>query len=165
MIIPGPSFVPLVVTENIDAFLPDFSGLTNLVGGVGVYGPAAAYALVWELGSRRLQKPGPKTMWSTNRNGERVILTKQAPFGYVGIHEDECWTIIREEIAKVDFSGSAKRIRLELSVAIDNASLRCAQLIRSSAPVDSGDLRAGIQMVDSDSLEASNAASDATLIL
>lgn len=169
MVIPGPSFVPLVRTENIDDVFSGFSGVHNVVGGVAVYGSAAAYALVWELGNRRQKTPGPKTRWGINRNDERVILTSQAPYGYVGIGSFAFWKIIEEEIGAVSFSsGSAAEINVRLSVAIDNASQRIAQIIKSFAPVDKGDLVSQIQMVDSDEselLSSSNASSDATLIL
>jgi len=151
MYIPRPSLRPLIAFQNLDTYLEEFKNIGNLSGGVAVYGSAAAYALVWELGSLRMKQPGPKTLWSVNRNDERAILTKQAPFGYVGYISEEFWPIIQEELQKVNYSSKdSRRMRLELEVALDNASHKIAELVRSFAPVDSGDLRSQIQGVDSD---------------
>ena len=169
MFIPSPSLTPIVRFENVNDFLSEFEGVQNVVGGVAVYGAAAAYALVWELGSRRLKSPGPKTLWSLNRDGDIAILTRQAPRGYIGFHGDEFEAIIASEFSKVKFSSStAKGLYLEMSVAMDNASQRIAALISSYAPVDTGELASSIEMVDSDdmgSMGSSNAESDGTFVL
>jgi hypothetical protein len=169
MIFPGPSFVPVVTYENLDDFMSEFEGVPNVAGGVAVYGSAAAYALVWELGSRRLKQPGPKTLWAVNRDGEPAILTRQAPLGYIGIYENDFWQIIKSELATVEFKGTSSRdIYLELQVAIDNASQKIASLISSHAPIDSGELKSQISLIDSDSsemVEAANSESGATLVL
>ncbi len=65
---------------------------------LSITGPAAAYALVWEWGSTRITKPGPKTTWGENPNGDRVILTKTAPLGYIRTNIPEFRKIIREEM-------------------------------------------------------------------
>jgi hypothetical protein len=153
--------------KNVSTYLSELDGIDTISGGVGVYGSAAAYALVWELGSLRLKHPGPKTLWSINRNDKIAILTKQAPRGYVGILSDQFWPIIEEELSKVSFSGS--NIRLKLEVAMDNASQRIAKLVADKAPVDSGDLRSQIMAVDSDEAsflsQANSIESTGTLIL
>lgn len=167
MHIPIPSLLPLAVFEDIDtSSLDDLINLKNLSSGIVVVGPAATYALVWELGSDRLTKPGPKTVWGTNRFGESKIMSSQAPEGYVGIISDEFWPIIEEELSKVDYGS--KYLQVKMEVALDNASLRIAELVREAAPVDQGDLRAGIQGVDSGDPTlggATDAISAATLIL
>jgi len=167
MFLPSPSLMPLAVFTDIDtSCLDDLEHLKNLSSGVVVLGPAAAYALVWELGSDRLKKPGPKTVWGRNRDGERKIMSSQAPEGYVGVVADKFWPIIEEELSKIDYGG--KNLQLQMEVAIDNASQRIAVLVRAEAPVDSGDLRTGIQGVDSGDPTlggATDAISAATLIL
>jgi hypothetical protein len=158
MYFPGPSLVPLVVYEDISKVVDSLTKLPSLSGGIGVYGSAAAYALVWELGSKRLKKPGPKTMWGINRYGKRRIFSTQAPGGYVGILEDEFWPIIEEEIMQVDFLAKDAGLRLE--IALDNASQKIAQLVRQYAPVDSGDLRSQIYGIDTDEADILLASSD-----
>lgn len=119
-------------------------------GGVGVFGSAAAYALVWEFGSLTMEKPGPKTLWGTNPKGERAILTKQAPEGYVAIHDDDLFKIMVAELKGAKLIGNnADETRILLEVVTDNISQAWAKVIADSAPVDSGDLRSQIQYIDS----------------
>lgn len=168
MYYPRPSLAPLVVFTEIEKFLQEFEGIGSVSGGVGVFGSAAAYALVWELGSLRLKQPGPRTVWGTNREGEKRIMSSQAPEGYVGVISDEFWPIIEEELGHLSFKGTdSHEIRLELEVVIDNAMQRIARIISDAAPVDSGDLRSQIQYIDSgemDLQEATDLESDSTLI-
>lgn len=153
-----PVVVPKIEFQGLTNFLAEFEGLDEPIqGGIGVFGSAAAYALVWEYGAPppwRMKKPGPKTLWGMNPKGEIKIMTRTAPEGYISIHEDEMWPILAEEIAKVKFnSKTADGIRLELEVAIDNASQRFARIVSDSAPFDSGDLRSQIQYVDSEDMK------------
>jgi hypothetical protein len=164
-VIPGhPALLPLIVVKDLSTALEQFVGLGNVSAGVGIYGEAAAYALVWELGSRRLKRPGPKTLWSVNREGERAILTKQAPFGYV-TPTDEFWPIIEEEIAHIDWgeADNNKEMVMLIEIALDNASQRIAKIIAGRAPVDSGALRAGIMGVDTDETDFLNMDEDSDL--
>ena len=155
---------PILVIKALDNALSEYANLTNVSAGVGVYGSASAYALVWELGSRRLQSPGPKTVWSVNRNKQRAILTKQAPFGYVGIAVNQMWPIIKDELSKVDFSGTDSRASvLRLQVAMDNAAQRIAKIVADLAPVDSGDLRSQILGIDSDEIDFLDSGDDSDL--
>lgn len=152
--LPSSILTPSIEFKNLAGFLAELEGMDEpVIGGVGVYGSAAAYALVWEYGAPppwRMKKPGPKTLWGTNPLGETKIMTRTAPEGYIAIHEDDVWPILEEELGKVKFSsGTTDGIRLELEVAVDNAGQRLARLISDSAPVDSGDLRSQIQYIDS----------------
>jgi hypothetical protein len=150
-----PNYLPLLVTD-LEKFLKTFPGAQKLSSGVGVFGTAEAYALVWELGSRRLLKygPVPKTLWSTNRLGEQAILTKQAPKGYVGINAKKAKKIFKEELAKVKINMQNMNLsKLRLEIALDNAALRLARIISDSAPVDSGDLRSQIQSISTDEMD------------
>jgi hypothetical protein len=152
--LPTPALTPSLTFKNLAGFLAELEGLDEpVIGGVGVFGSAADYALVWEYGAPppwKIKKPGPKTLWGINPLGEQKIMTRTAPEGYISIHEDELWPILEEELSKVKFSsGTSDGIRLELEVAVDNASQRFARLVSDSAPVDTGDLRSQIQYIDS----------------
>jgi hypothetical protein len=159
-----PNLAPLLIIKSINDALAGYINIKNISAGIGVYGSASAYALVWELGSRRLKKPGPKTVWSQNRLGQKAILTKQAPFGYVGIAVNQFWPIIKDELNRVQFDPvDAKRTALNLEIAMDNAAQRMSKIVADIAPVDSGDLRSQILQVDSDELDFLDTASDADL--
>lgn len=153
--VPSPSFVPLVKMVESKAFANLDALPSTLSIGVGVFGPATAYALVWELGSNKLKKPGPKTVWGVNRLGQKKILTKQAPKGYAGVNGKKCQKILYKALQDVKFDISDMQTsKVALEVAMDNAAQQIAGLIRQSAPVGEGTLRAGIQAIytDEDSL-------------
>lgn len=149
MFVPGPQLSPKLQIVKLEQFLIELEEIDEpIVGGVAVFGPAAAYALFSEYGFA--SGPGPRTKWGVNPLGARAIMSRQAPRGYIAIHEDEMWPIFVEELAKVNWAAnSSTQLRLRIEVAIDNADQRIAQIISESAPVDSGDLRTGIDIVDS----------------
>lgn len=151
MFYPHPSYLPFVLLSKTDSFGELAKIDSSMAVGVGVFGSAAAYALVWELGSRRLKSPGPKTVWGKNRYGKKVILTAQAPEGYVGIHAGDAKEILNEELGTVKWAlNDLNMSKLRLEVALDNAAIRIARIMSDSAPVDSGDLRSQIMSISTD---------------
>jgi hypothetical protein len=121
-------------------------------GGVVSEGEAASYALVWEWGSARQTKEGPKTVKGINPDGEEVWLSIQAPFGYIRIHEAEFVRIIEEKLANTDFSNTetGKQVRDEMKKASLQAAEAIAEILREGAPRDRGDLQESIQAADPD---------------
>ena len=118
-------------------------------GGVKVTGPAASYWGVWEWGSVRITKPGPKTTWGTNPAGERVVLTLTAPTGYIRTNRQRYVNALRSELAAAGLaSNPISQWPRRLRQAFNNASAICAEIIRQSAPEDTGQLKAGIVAVD-----------------
>ena len=116
--------------------------------GIVSVGPASAYAGVWEWGSSRISKPGPKTTWGVNPNGDRVILTITAPSGYIRVHAQEFKTIIKEEFAKANFkSAGIDGLAKEIQKVYDRAILRCLEIIKEGAPEDTGALKESLQVV------------------
>lgn len=114
--------------------------------GLVLTGPAAAYALVWEWGSSVLSKPGPKTTWGTNPNGETVILTKTAPYGYIRTNIPIFRKIIREELDTVDWAAvTVRSLRKTLNGVLASAAERIAHVIAEAAPYDSGQLYEAIE--------------------
>jgi hypothetical protein len=107
-----------------------------------------AYALVWEFGRVGI-KPGPKTVLSTNYEGEEVVLTIQAPHGYIRIHQEDYKQIMADEFSKADWANTPmNRWDALLRDVVNNAAARCAELIIEGAPVDSGDLVMSIEPVE-----------------
>lgn len=115
--------------------------------GLNITGPAAAYALVWEFGRVGI-KPGPKTTWGTNPDGERVVLTKTAPRGYIRVNRAKYRKFVREEMKKIQWSRmNISQVRGAVEWALQKAAARCADLIADTAPYDTGDLRSAIRAV------------------
>jgi hypothetical protein len=117
--------------------------------GVSVDEERAVVALVWEWGSARIHKPGPKTTWGENPDGDRVVLTITAPHGYIRVHHEQYAKILHDEFGKVDWGSLAMT---DWPRAIDqmlsNAARQCSQLIADSAPYDTGMLRESIHPVE-----------------
>lgn len=111
-----------------------------------VQGPVAEYAVVWEWGRIGI-KPGPKTQWGTNPDGDKRVMTITAPSGFIRIHRQDFRDIIREEIkdtlAGVRPSGIAKAVERGLRAAAP----RIADIIADSAPEDTGALKEAIRTV------------------
>lgn len=118
-------------------------------------GPATAYALVWELGAIHLSQPGPKTLWSTNAEGQTVILTIQAPHGYVRINKQKYVEIIKEELGKANFGG--QEYTTVLQQVMSKAAERAAELIAETAPIDTGQLKSSIQAIPATEFEENHA--------
>ena len=147
---PEPDLFPNITFENVDEFLLEMiQHNKEIKSGIAVIGDAADYALVWEWGNRRQKKPGPRTVLGTNPKGKSVWLSTQAPFGYIRINEPFMHRIVDEVMATVSFDKpNAAAITVELEKAAKKISKAIADVVRDSAPVDSGLLRKSIVPVD-----------------
>ncbi len=136
--------------KNIDRFVDQFKlggGRPTVKMGLKITGPAAAYALVWEFGRADI-KPGPKTLWGTNPDGERRVLTRTAPSGYIRVNKNKFRLIIRDEMKKIVWRKIKPReIPNAVQWALEKAAPRIADLIAETAPFDTGALRAAIRAV------------------
>lgn len=122
-----------------------------------VGGEVAEYALIWEWG-RVTCKPGPKTLYGTNPDGETVVMTKTAPNGFIRVNRQQYRKILREELKAIQWKKIKKfsQIPPEIEKALNRAAPRCADLIADTAPIDSGDLRSNIrqaQVIDGEQVD------------
>jgi hypothetical protein len=94
----------------------------------------------------RQHKKGPKTTLGVNlETGEQVWLTIQAPTGYVRVNEERYWRIIRDHLQALTLAGTTRvEIRRELEKAAYSMAKEIAEVIRETAPIDEGALRASI---------------------
>lgn len=100
-------------------------------------------------GNARQTQRGPKTTLGVNPDGTRVWLSIQAPFGYIRINTPRYFEILEDEMSRVQFTGArTSDVSDALYGAARKAASRIAELIREAAPVDTGELRASIQVVD-----------------
>ena len=133
---------------NIDKFISQFDMGLGVRPSVRVSltltGPAAAYGLVWEWGRVDIN-PGPKTQWSTNPDGERVVLTRTAPFGWIRVNRQQYRNFVREEMAKIQWHRiKITQIPAMVNWALSKAAGRCADLMAATAPYDTGQLHDAI---------------------
>lgn len=153
---------PTILFDKLDEFMLEFEEQDQEVeAGVVVSGEAAAYALVWEWGNSRQVQKGKKTTLGINPDGQRAWLSIQAPYGYIRIHQGEYWNFIQEELEKARFdSPDTGVISDELRRVAIRAAKRIAELIRTTAPVDTGELRSDIQVVEPDDYATLDMAGD-----
>ena len=147
------SAYPLLQLE-MKKFLSEFAQLKKqpVEAGVGVEGPAAAYALVWEWGNARQHQIGPRTTVGTNPDGEKVFLSIQAPHGYIRVSEPSYWAALEQEMGKVSFSGTTPgAIREELEEAAEKICNRIRDIIKEHVPIGigpgAGQLHDGIKTI------------------
>lgn len=138
--------VEIDFSEAEETFLSELEDVGSMEVGVASVGEAASYALIWEFGNVRQTKKGPKTTLGVNRlTGEQVWLSIQAPTGYIRVNEDKYWRIIRDCLDEVELSGTtSQEIRAELEKAAYEIARQIADVIRETAPEDSGALKASI---------------------
>jgi hypothetical protein len=134
--------------KNIEALTEQLAlghARPRILLGLQVSAEVAMRALVWEWGRVTCQ-PGPKTLWSENFQGETVVLTKTAPFGYIRVNRAKYRQFIREEIKNLNMAKlKPSQWNPALEQALRRAAKRCAELMAATAPVDSGRLREEIQ--------------------
>jgi len=137
-------------TDELDILLLELAEQNKLTeAGVKVEGPAAAYALVWEWGNARQTKPGPKTVKGINPDGSRVFLSIQAPRGYIRVNSSLYAAALKQELAKVKFTGtSTGAVSTQLEKAAIRTVRRIRDIIKAHAPVDSGELQNDIKIVE-----------------
>jgi hypothetical protein len=147
--------MPVTVLRK-PAILARIQGLPDRVrAGVAVKGYAASYALVWEWGANR--RPGPKTVFGENPDeGLTKLFTKTAPSGYVRIHKQQFYDMVKsaitsistqDELAKGTYAGT-------LLDNVNRAAVEAAQLMSKDAPIDTGLLRSSIWAVTNDEVDA-----------
>ena len=127
--------------EGLGSLDRAFSSLSKQeYSGVKADGESAAYALVWELGKINA-KPGPKTLISTNADGDEVLLTIQAPHGYIRINRQIYLGILNEEFKTIKWNElPMTKWAEEAGKVLDLAAARCLEVIQQYVPVDTGQL-------------------------
>ena len=148
----APTIYATGLFDKLDELLLELAEHDKLItAGVASTGEAAAYAEVWEWGNVRQTKEGPKTVLGINPDGENVWLSVQAPVGYISVNENQYWSILKDELAKVKFkSTTTKGITDELNTASVKAMKRICKVIAETAPVDSGQLSDSFEVVQPD---------------
>jgi hypothetical protein len=119
-----------------------------VAAGVGVEGPAAAYALVWEWGNARQHQIGPRTTLGINPDGERMYLSLQAPRGYIRVNEPLFWIAAMNEMNKVGYRGTTpQEVRAELEKTAERICNRIRDILQEHVPVDTFQLHDAIRTI------------------
>ena len=132
--------------KGLEALRQSFESLPQVIqSGAKVGEPGIGYWMIWEWG-RISCKPGPKTCWAVNFAGDTVVLTLQAPKGYIRVHKDEFNQLLMDRVSQVKLKDLPMAgWKDALTVAMDDVAQQCTDIIRDSAPVDTGDLRSSFE--------------------
>lgn len=135
--------------DALDRMIRDLPSVRE--AGVAVGGDAAAYALVWEWGSARIHRPGPKTTWGENPSGDRVVLTLTAPHGFIRIHNEKYIQFLIEAFQRITWGSLAiSDWPKAIDEMLNGVAKQCSNFISEGAPFDTGDLKASIYPVGPD---------------
>lgn len=116
----------------------------KIQAGVKLDASVVTRGMVWEYGRIDIQ-PGPKTMLSTNMDGEERVLTITAPHGWIRVNRDKYQQIIKQRIAQIQWNKyPLSQWEKVLRDTAYKAMQECAEVMEQTAPVDSGELRGGI---------------------
>jgi hypothetical protein len=128
--------------ENLLRSLPG-----RVEAGVKVSGEAASYALVWEWGRVGI-KPGPKTMYSTNPNGEERVLTITAPHGWIRVNRTRYEQLLKEKTQGLKLSTyPPEQWQGLLQQIVETAAEESMEIMRETAPEDTGLLKSSLEVV------------------
>lgn len=136
--------------EGLEKLEQQFGSLPFVVrAGVKLTGPAVGWGLVWEFGSARISEPGPKTTWGTNPNGQKVVLTLQAPRGWIRVNRQRYVEFVLARMNAVNWAKyPVQSWRYVAADTLYKAAQDCAALMEETAPVDTGQLVSGIVAVN-----------------
>lgn len=149
--LPGLDDATVKELKKVMQSLSDAADEGPVRGGVLSEGDAAAYALVWEFGNARQTQPGPKTVLGTGPDGESAWLSIQAPMGYIRVNEAEFVQILQQTLNDMDLElTTGDEIRKAMKEASNEAGKKIADIIRDTAPEDTGALRDSITVADPD---------------
>ena len=151
MEIEPPDAFPDIEFEDLDNFLLEMQEHDREIkAGVMIVGePMDVYGPVWEWGNRRQKKSGPKTVLGTNPAGKMVWMSSQAPFGWIRINEPFMHRIVDDVLDELQFDQpDAAAITREIEKGAKKISKAIADILRDSAPEDTGALKRAIKPVD-----------------
>ena len=144
------------VTISLDELGDRFeriASVANRTASIGVTNAkAAAYARVLEYGSiagqRPWPNPGERTVAAVNpETGARVVVSAQAPQGYIRVRAPEFLNQLREAIAGPANWMDAQELNQHFAAALQSASAQTLETMRAAAPRDSGQLAQSLILV------------------
>lgn len=136
-----------------------FAALAEIDGsrtGIGVTDTETGrYARVVEYGSVAGQRPwpqsGPRTTLAINpETGEEVVVSAQAPLGFIRVNTPAIMQTLTEELQHMTSWLDADALGQELDGTVREAARNAVDLLRTSAPRDTGKLADSLQVTDAD---------------
>ena len=139
--------------EELGDRFEKIASVANRATAIGVTNTkAAAYARALEYGSIAGQppwpSPGERTVAAVNpETGARVIVSAQAPQGFIRVRAPEFLNQLREAIAGPANWMDARELEPHFAAALQSASAQGLEIMRAAAPRESGQLAQSLTIV------------------
>jgi hypothetical protein len=146
--------VPKLSLDELGARFEKIASLVDCTAAIGVAdAQAAAYARVLEYGSIAGQRPWPHpgeiTVAAVDpETGEAVVVSTQAPQGFIRVRAPEFLDRLRESIAGQADWLDAKKLDRNFSSAVQSAAAHALEEMRAAVPRKSGRLAQSLTIVD-----------------
>jgi hypothetical protein len=133
--------------SGLDQLLKALTMPNRIEAGVKLTGEAVAYGLTWEWGRVDIN-PGPKTVRSTNPNGEERVLTITAPHGWIRVNRVRYEQLLHDKVQALHLSGSSpKDWPTLLRQAVEDTATESMGIMQETAPEDTGLLKSSLSVV------------------
>jgi len=145
---------PKLSLDELGARFEKIASVAGRSAGVGVTdAQAASYARVLEYGSIVGQRPWPHagehTVAAVNpETGAQVVVSAQAPQGFIRVRAPEFLNQLREAIAGQADWLDAEKLDRHFAAALQSASGQALEEMRSTVPRESGQLAQSLTIVN-----------------
>jgi hypothetical protein len=145
---------PRLSLDDLAARFDELASLVDRTMGIGVANAqAAAYARVLEYGSIAGQRPWPhpgeRTVAAVDPDtGAQVVVSAQAPQGFIRVRAPEFLNQLREMIAGPANWLDAQKVDQHFAAALQSASEQALQEMRSAVPRESGQSARSLTIVN-----------------
>lgn len=142
--------------QEFDDLLARLEKTEGARAAIGVRDPAiAAYARVLEFGSLLGAKPwpnaGPRTTSAVDpETGTAMVVSAQAPAGFIRIHAAEMREAVASELGGVAGWLDPEELSGRIASALRAATTSAVAILRSAVPRDSGELARAIEKLDAE---------------
>lgn len=139
--------------EKLGDRFDQLSSVGDRSAGIGVAdAQAAVYARVLEYGSITGQRPWPRpsehTVAAVNpETGAQVVVSAQAPQGFIRVRAPEFLNQLREAIAGPADWLDAQKLNQHFATALQAAAAQALEQMRAAVPRDSGRLAQSLTIV------------------
>ena len=145
---------PRLSLDELGARFEKIASVAGRSAGIGVAdSQAAAYARVLEYGSIAGQRPWPhpgeRTVAAVDpETGAQVVVSAQAPQGFIRVRAPEFLNQLREAIAGPADWLDAKKLEQHFASSLQSATAHALEEMRTAVPRESGKLAQSLTIVN-----------------
>ena len=145
---------PRLSLDELGARFEKIASVASRSAGIGVTdAQAGAYARVLEYGSVAGQRPWPHPGEHTVTaidpdSGAQVVVSAQAPQGFIRVRAPEFLNQLREQIAGQADWLDGKKLDQNFGAAVQSAAAHALEVMRAAVPRESGRLAQSLTIVN-----------------